>query len=40
MDILMHDSTDMQTDGKVYLKYYFKFIANFTNHTLGILKPK
>jgi hypothetical protein len=21
-------------------KYYFKFIANFTNHTLGILKPK
>jgi hypothetical protein len=21
-------------------KYYSKFIANFTNHTLGILKPK
>jgi hypothetical protein len=36
MDILIHDSTDRQTDGKDY----FKFIANFTNHTLGILKPK
>jgi hypothetical protein len=30
-----------QTDWrKGAFKYYFKFIANFTNHTLGILKPK
>jgi hypothetical protein len=29
------------TDGKMHLNTInFKFIANFTNHTLGILKPK
>jgi hypothetical protein len=37
MDILVHDSTDRR---KGAFKYYFKYITSFTNHTLGILKPK
>jgi hypothetical protein len=35
MDIFIHDSVWQ----KGAFKYYFKFIANFTNHTIGFLKP-